>query len=116
MSAGRFNKTAKYETLEATVRPIKVQPETITAWNPEPTGTSSGAFVRVGGSRRKYGTTARLARFEWQGAPPAGYDIRGTIVLPILTTAAFNGLTFGTDYAYQGGALRLLGRTPERSR
>lgn len=116
MSAGRFNKTAKYETANGVVRPVKVQPETITVWNPEPAGTSEGAFVRVGGSRRGYGTTARLCRFEWQGAPPAGYDARGTITLPILTAAAFNGLTFGTDYAYQGGTIRLLGRTSERSR
>jgi hypothetical protein len=116
MSAGRFNKTAKYETADGAVRPIKIQPETITTWNPEPAGTSSGAFVKVGGSRRGYGATARLARFEWNGAPPAGYDARGTITLPILTPAAWNGLTFGTTYAYQGATLNLLGRTGERIR
>lgn len=116
MSGGRFNKTAKYETADAVVRPIKVQPETITTWNPEPAGSSAGAFIRVGGSRRGYGSTARLARFEWNGAPPAGYDARGTITLPILTAAAWNGLVFGLDYAYLSGQLRLLGRTSERIR
>lgn len=116
MSAGRYNRTAKYEDENGNIRPIRVQPETIAAWNPEPAGSSSGLYVKVGGGKRKLGTHARIARFEWKGAPPTGYDDRGTIALPILTSAAFLGLTFETDYAYLGGTLNLVGRTPESSR
>lgn len=116
MSEGRFDRAAGYETEGGDTRPIRVQPETITAWNPEAVGTVSGSYVKVSGSRRGYGTFARVARFEWNGTPPTGYDDRGTITLPILTPAAYNALNVGSNYAYLGASLTLIGLSPERSR
>jgi hypothetical protein len=117
MSAGRFNTTAKYETNTGDIRPIKVQPETIQSWNPEATGTSQGAFVKVSGGRRGYGTHARMASFKWKNdIAPSGYDNRGSIRIAMLTATAANNLTYGTDYDYLGQSLNLVGFTPERSK
>lgn len=96
---------------------IRVQPETVTAWNPAATGPAlANVSVNVGGSRRRNGIHARTARFRWQGAPPSGYLANGIITLPILTSAAYSALVKGTDYAYLAGNLRLVGKSPETFR
>ena len=65
MSSGNFV-TAKYETDRLDVAPIRVQPETITTWNAETTGSVTTDQVRVSGGKRKIGRKARsvtLKRF-----------------------------------------------------
>jgi len=119
MSAGPFTDTF-YEASEdngGETWNIRVQPETITAWNPAATGPAlADVSVNVSGSRRRNGIHARMARFRWQGAPPAGYAANSIIQLPILTAAAYSALVKNTDYAYLAGNLRLVGKSPERFR
>lgn len=94
---------------------IRVQPETLAPWNPAATGPAlADVSVNVSGSRRRNGIHARMARFRWQGAPPTGYAANSIIQLPILLPASYSALTKGTDYAYLGGTLRLVGKSPEK--
>ena len=117
MSSGAFQ-TQKYQCSEITeVVNIKVQPETITTWNPVPTdAVSLDVFAKVGGSGRGYGIHARKARFEWFGGAPGGYDEDGIITLPILTQAAYVALVKNVNYDYLGSDLRLVGKTSEKVR
>ncbi len=113
MSAGAFTDTI-YNDADGNAWNIRVQPETLAAWNPAGTGTpDNDVSVKVGGSRRSYGVHARIARFKWQGAPPTGYLAGSIIRLPILTQTAYSALVKNTDYAYLGGNLRLVGKSQE---
>jgi hypothetical protein len=114
MSAGAFQQAVYIaDSTEAFV--IKVQPETIAAWNPQGNGTISPFFpsVRASGGRRKIGINARVARFRFTGTPPAGYLPGSIFVLPILTPAAYQALAKLTNYAYLGGTIQLVGKSPE---
>lgn len=117
MSAGKFTDTT-YVTTGGVVTTIRVQPETITAWNPVGVGPVQPGLpsARVSGGIRRIGINARHARFRWKGAVPDTYDPAGIITVPILTEAAFTALVKNTDYAYLGQPLRLVGKSSERIR
>lgn len=120
MSAGKFVDQT-YSTDGGLLCPIRVQPETVTAWNILPVGAVAPGTpsARATGGRNKAGINARIARFRWSGSPPAaptGYDPNGIITLPILTNAAFQTLVKNTSYAYLGAALNLVGKTSEKVR
>lgn len=113
MSQGAFTDTI-YNDADGDAWNIRVQPETITTWNPVGTGTpDTDVSVKVGGSRRSYGIHARVARFRWQGTPPTGYLQNSIIRLPIFTQASYSALVKNTDYAYLGATLRLVGKSQE---
>lgn len=117
MSAGAFLR-GRYERKNGDIHPIRVQPETVTAWNPLPAGAiTAGSLIRVTGSRRKYGIKARQIAFAWKsGTAPAGYDPDGTIRLPIFTEAAFDLIDLYSEQPYLGGTLIAIGAYPETGR
>lgn len=120
MSSGRFSQQV-YVTDGGLVTTVRVQPETVTAWNPNGAGTIGVGLpsASVSGGLNKIGINARRARFEWTGSPPvapAGYDPNGIIALPILTLAAHTALVKATAYPYLGATLNLVGKTGERIR
>lgn len=118
MSAGKFQDRI-YVTNSDAVYSIRVQPETITPWNENGTGSilPGSPSVAVSKGRRTIGINARVARFRWVGtSAPAGYDPSGIITVPILTRAAFQALTKGISYPYLTGGLELVGKSEEAIR
>lgn len=117
MSTGAFTETF-YVADNDDVYPIRVQPETITAFNgagtgPVPANTPS---VNASGGIRRNGVNARRARFRVTAATTSGIAVGSILTLPIFTLAAYTALAKLTDYTYQGGTLRLVGKTGERIR
>lgn len=120
MSAGKFVDQV-YVTTGGLVTSVRVQPETVTAWNANGSGTilPGTPSAHVSGSRNKIGINCRKARFRWVGTPPTaptGYDPNGIITVPILTNAAFQALVKNVSYPYLSGGLQLIGKTEERVR
>lgn len=100
--AGKFI-IAAYEREDGSVGPIRVQPETVTAWNPQAAGSRSGSFVRARGSKRSYGTVARSVSLG--RAVGDGTDYSSAVVsarVPVLTKDAWAGLAAGQILAYAG--------------
>ena len=114
MSSGAFQ-DGKYVDDLGVVHPIRVQPETITAWNANGAGTITAGTpsAQVSQSKRALGVNARTARFKWAATPPAGYLANSIIAVPILTKTAFDALVKGVDYPYLGTGLNLVGKTNE---
>ncbi len=106
---------ASYIADDASVRPIRVQPETIAgAWNPDGTGTVNGSFVRVSGSKKGIGLKARYVTL----ARPLGAVVEGIqpvkrISLPVMTPDAFDALNLGQDVAYGGADWEITGKFGE---
>jgi hypothetical protein len=117
MSQGSFA-IAGYEADDNTVRPIRVQPETIiAATNPEAAGNKVGTLVRVSGGRRKYGLKARSMTLKQNvGAAVAGFQPTRSITLPVFTKAAFAALAIGNPVQYNGSAWTVAGYSPEAGR
>jgi len=117
MSSGSFI-IAKYETDDLSVRPVRVQPETvIAATNPEATGTLAGSLIRVSGGRRRIGTKARSMTLKQNiGAAVNGFQPTREITLPVFTKAAYDALTIGAAVTYNGSAWTVAGRSPEAGR
>ena len=116
MSSGAFV-TAKYETDRLDVAPIRVQPESITTWNPETTGTVTSDQVRATGGKRKIGRLARsvtLKRFV--GPVTEGVQAFLQTRIPIFTVTGFDALTDGDTVAYQGNDWFVAYKTGESGR
>lgn len=117
MSAGAYIDSI-YENDLGNGFAIRVQPETVTVWNPAGAAAlvpgNPSAQVSSGG--RSIGVNARLARFSWVGVAPTGYSQDGVITVPILTKAAYDALVKNTPYPYLGGQLNLVGKTAETIR
>lgn len=115
MSSGPFI-AAKYETNSGDIQPIRIQPETVTTWNPQPAGAVNiGLRARATGSPRRYGTTARIVYGVWTTAP-AGYEVGSSVRVPILTPTAFDSIRLDASLAYNGGTIRVTGRRNENLR
>lgn len=119
MSEGTFS-IARYESDESTLYPVRVQPESITTWNPEASGTALGNFYfKATSNRRRYGHYARYVTLS----RPVG-DVDGPftssrvyVTVPVFTKTAFNTLNFGQDVAYRGvNNFEVTTKTPERIR
>lgn len=111
---------AKYETDVGGVHPCRIQPETLAgAYNPQPAGAiDSAGSVNMTPSRRRNGISARYITIAWNdpASVPQGYDPRGTLRLPILTPAKFNGILVGEVFSYLGSNAIVLGKNPEKIR
>lgn len=115
MSSGPFN-LAKYQSDAGRTYNIRIQPETqafsaqagviAAAVSEEPSAIAKG-------SRRGFGVNARSVRVRFTAAPPTGYDIGGTLTVPILTQAAWALITKGAAVTYLGTAAIVTGKTPE---
>jgi hypothetical protein len=114
MSSGVFSDNI-YVADNGVAFTIRTQVETAAAWNPNGTGApvAGNPSAQVSKGKRSIGVNARMARFKWSGTPPAAYKQDGIIALPILTQAAYTALVKNTNYAYLGGTLNLVGKTPE---
>lgn len=126
MSAGKYKQIGKYESDNGSIYKIRVQPETVTTANTEPTAaiTAGVGSVRVGGGKRQLGIRARSITGKWKatggtgdtpGAPqaPSGYDANGTIRIPILSASVFAGIAEGSDFAYLGNTLVVTSKSDE---
>lgn len=94
---------ANYETNTGASRPIKVRFDTISTANPNFATASSGTYVRAGGSKRAYGIVARqivISRAIGQEAPYSSANV--SVTIPYLTKAAFDAVSIGATYTYQG--------------
>lgn len=117
MSAGAFT-ISKYEADSGAIHPIRVQPETITAFsNAAPAGavTSSISAV-VSLTRRQRGLRPRYISIKFTGALPEGYAAGTIYKLPILTEAVYDGLAIGGTGTYLGSPVTIIGKEGERSR
>ena len=98
--AGKFI-ISKYERDDETIAPIRIQPETVTAFNAEPAGNRTGEFARARGSKRSYGTVARSVTLSRAVGDGTNYNgARVSIKIPILSKAAFAALTDGQVVSY----------------
>lgn len=95
MSQGTFT-TALYTDDANIVRPIRVQPETLTFTvagtantGPVGPGTAGATRARVSGGKRSYGVVARKVYFKFTGTPPTGYKADSTLAIPVLQPAAY---------------------------
>lgn len=123
MSQGQFERS-KYETDANKIVNVQIQPETLTLTlnataNDPPAGTVEASMpsAKVSGGKRQIGINCRMVRIQFTGAPPTGYDDRGTIALPILTPATYNAISRGSTGTYTVGgtpqAVVCVGKTAE---
>lgn len=110
MSAGNFVDVL-YESDTADVHFLTIQPETAEATingatNAAAAGpaTSDFWFQRNRGAT-EYGGKPRFIRIRWNaGAAPTGYSQSRSLLVPVLTTAVFNGCSIGDAVTYLGSA------------
>jgi len=116
MSAGRFERSF-YESNAGDIYPCRVQPETITAFNPAAAGPATQPIsAQMRGARRSIGMHARYVSLEWEGAPPADYDDRTPLRVPILTPTAYDALNLNDVVTYLGANAIVIGLNPEKRR
>lgn len=122
MSTGQFQ-TFKYQTSETAPRilPIRLQPETISADNPEPAGglTGSQRVHSTGASRRSYGIHCRYMTISRKVGTATGPYTGGSVSakIPILTEAAVAALPVGSTVEYAGVTdWEVASHTPETIR
>lgn len=112
MSAGVFT-TARYETDAGAVAAVRVQPETIFAANP-----TAGGAVTIPGKvpltrgRRTFGIRPRIVYGVWTTAP-AGYKAGGSVRISIFTPTAYQAIGVDDVLTYNGGTVRVTGKTGE---
>lgn len=120
MSAGPFT-ISRYLADDASVRPIRIQPETLSATlgaaNAAPAGAVTvNQFAAARKNRRAYGMGARAVRVRFTAAVPSGYGTNQVLSIPILTPTVYNGISVGTTGTYLGSAVIVVGKTSESSR
>lgn len=113
MSAGPFL-ISKYETDDGPIRPIRIQPETLTvADNAEPAAGSDGAFVKISGSKRSYGVHPRYLTLS-RSVGSADYgSAKAYARIVILTPAAHDAAVVGATVAYAGVDWIIASKTDE---
>ena len=108
---------SKYERDDATIAPIKIKAETVTAINVVPAGNRVGDYARAGGSTRRYGTVARqitLSRPIGDGTLYNSGTV--TVTIPILSKAVFAAIADGSTFVYNGKADWTVGGQRSESR
>lgn len=127
MSAGRFLRSryiASYNT--DNIHPIRVQPETLELTvpgppivaNTAPIGATNQPFSAViSRGIRQLGLRPRTVTIELtSGTPPAGYDIRSRVTLPVLNLQLPPLLVPGTPIEYLGADWEVVSFQPEITR
>lgn len=115
MSAGAFINPG-YELDDGQKIRIRIQPETVTTWNPVSAQANFALgypSAKVSKGRRETGIGARFVVLKWTGTPPTGYLPGGTVKVPILTQAAYDGLALGEVVEYLGANAEVLSKSPE---
>lgn len=113
MSSGSFVKTF-YEDNKLNIRRCRVQPETITTWNPAPTGPATADRVRVSGGKRKIARKARyISLVRNIGAVVDGIQPVQRLTVPILTTTGFDALVEGSTVTYNGNDYEIVNKLEE---
>lgn len=118
MSAGRYTR-GKYECDDGSVCPARFQPETAAAdfggtVNAEPAGAvDMNQFATLRKGRREYGIGTRKVCIAWTAAPPAGYDERGCLDIPVLTKAVYDAISIFSTGNYLGAAFQVISKSPE---
>lgn len=115
--AGKFE-LAKYETADGETYPIRVQPETITASNPQGTGTVKDGFISVRKSRRAYGKHARYITISRPVGDGTDYNsAKVTARIPVFVQSAWEGFSPGATFEYQGKSdWKVVSKTNEMMR
>lgn len=112
MSSGAFT-NAKYETDSGEVAAVRVQPETINAFNPTAAGAATiPGKVPLTRGRRTFGIRPRIVYGVWTTAPD-GYKAGGTVRISIMTPTAYQDISIDDALAYAGGTFRVTGKTGE---
>lgn len=114
MSSGVFVNVV-YDTDSGSGLPARVQPETITSWNPTGVGTAIVGLGRMKLSRgkRERGLSPRRVYGVWVTAP-ANYQANGRVSLPMFQKASLDALALDATLAYLGGTFRVTGTTNEK--
>lgn len=114
MSAGAFTTAGYAKNGGIVIYPVRVQPETLAAWNPTGGAPTPGTpRIRVRQSRRSFGIYCRRISGVWTTAP-AGYKAGGSITIPIMTDTAFGAIDLDEELAYlTGGLIRVTGKSSE---
>lgn len=116
MSSGPFI-SSFYEDNNGGIRPIRIQPETVTTFNPAATGPATADFARVSGGNSAYGLKARAVNLVRAVGPVTdGYQARATARIPILTPTAFGALSTGQSVDYNGETWTVAGFSSEAGR
>jgi len=126
MSAGRFTFTVYEASYAADTRhPIRVQPETLElsdgeatpATNEPPTGAATNPISAVASlGTRAGGLRPRKWNLQLNDeTPPAGYDDRAKVALPILTQAFYDSVSVNSDVQYLGATWRLVSKDAEQA-
>lgn len=119
MSSGAFT-ISKYETDDAVVHPIRVQPETIAAEfgateNAAPAGAvTDNQRVKVTKGVREYGIGARTATLTFGDTPPTGYRPYSYITIPVLKKSVWDAITDGSAATYLETSATVAYKTAER--
>lgn len=117
MSAGAFT-VSRYESDSGDIHPIRVQPETITAFNNEaPAGAvSSDISAVVSLTRRQRGLRPRYISVKFTADPPTNYAAGTVYRIPILKASVYDGLNIGGTGTYLATACVIVGKEGERAR
>jgi hypothetical protein len=112
--------TAKYESNDGKIYPIRIKPETLIAdFNAEPEGgATEDIFAHARYSARKYGIFARYITLGVQvGSGEGPYTTANAYAhIPILSKASFDAAVIGSTVTYQGVAFTVLEKHGERIR
>ena len=116
MSAGRFQRYF-YELNSGDVASIRLQPETITAWNPSATGPANlPVSAKVSNGNRQFGIKPRTVSLNTGDAPPTGYAANSILRVPVLTESAWDAIITGNTLTYLTVPMTVVGKNPERVR
>lgn len=110
---------SKYESDNGKVYPIRIQPETKTDWNPEPTGgVTEDLFAHAKFSGKKYGVFARSVTLSTTIGTGTGPFVTGSVNarVPVLSKAGFDALALGSTVLYQGVSFTVAAKHAERVR
>lgn len=117
MSSGAFT-IAGYETDNADIVPIRVQPETLTAVLGTANASAGATFAtgfpsaQVSKGKRAIGINARTVSIRLTAAL-AGYKVDSILRVPVMTQARYAALGRGTAVTYLGTAGVVTGKSPE---
>ena len=114
MSAGVFAASI-YGTDTGQGLPCRIQPETISAFNPASAVTVVPGVgrIRLSNGRRQFGISPRTVSGTWL-TPPSGYQAGGSVKIPILTLTTYQAIVLGATLTYLGGTFKVVGKTPEK--